>query len=232
MNKRIYAVLLASGRGERMGSHLPKQFLKIGEKTVVEHSLGVFNAMEEIDGIVLVVHSEYRDLMEDLLMRSPIPKLVALVDGGETRQLSSYQGLLAVPAADGHVLIHDAVRPLVSVNLARACLQGLVESQAVTSAIPSSDTVVEVDERGYVAAVPLRSRIWRVQTPQAFTLSLIRQAHEMAQNEGFMHASDDCSLILRYALSAVWTVSGETRNLKVTHLEDLILAEHLLNGST
>ncbi len=226
----VYAVLLASGRGERMGSHLPKQFLKMGDKTVVEHSLRTFDSMDEIDGIVLVVNGEYRDLMEDLLRHHPVPKLVALVDGGETRQQSAWIGLMTVPVQEGQVLIHDAVRPLVSENLARACLSGLSEARAVTSAIPSSDTIIEVNEEGYIDSVPPRNRLWRVQTPQAFDLSLIRQAHVKALDEPFFYATDDCSLIIRYKLAPVWIVSGENRNLKLTHLEDLALAEYLLSG--
>jgi 2-C-methyl-D-erythritol 4-phosphate cytidylyltransferase len=228
----VYAVLLASGRGERMGSDLPKQFLKIGDKTVVEHSLHAFDAMGEIDGIVLVVHGEYRELMEDLLAHHPVQKIVALVDGGETRQQSAYIGLMHVPVQSGQVLIHDAVRPLVSANLSRACLSGLADAAAVTCAIPTSDTIIEVDEQGFIAAVPPRNRLWRVQTPQAFELALIRQAHQRAIDESYFHATDDCSLILRYQLSPVWIVSGETRNLKLTHMEDLALAEYLLNGHT
>ncbi len=226
----LYAILLASGRGERMGSDIPKQFLKIGDKTVVEHSLHAFSHMEEIDGIVLVVNGDYRDLMEDLLAHHPVDKLAVLVDGGETRQQSAYIGLMNVPVQDGRVLIHDAVRPLVSANLSRACLDGLREARAVTCAIPSSDTLIEVDEQGFITDVPPRNRLWRVQTPQAFDLALIRQAHQMAIDEPFLHATDDCGLVLRYSLSPVWIVSGETRNLKLTHREDLALAEYLLNG--
>lgn len=215
-----------------MGSELPKQFLKIGDKTVVEHSLHAFDTMEEIDGIVLVVNGDYRELMEDLLAHHPVSKLIGLVDGGETRQQSAFIGLKYVPVLSGHVLIHDAVRPLVSANLSRACLSGLVDARAVTCAIPTSDTIIEVDEQGYVTSVPPRSRLWRVQTPQAFDLALIRQAHQLALDESFFHATDDCSLILRYKLSPVWIVSGETRNLKLTHMEDLAMAEFLLNGHT
>lgn len=228
--RKIFTILLASGRGERMGTDIPKQFLKIGDKTVVEHSLHVFSNMEEIDGIVLVVHGEYRDLMEDLLRHHPVDKLVALVDGGESRQQSAYIGLMSVPIQEGKVLIHDAVRPMVSANLSRACLDGLREAQAVTCAIPSSDTIIEVNEQGFVAGIPQRNRLWRVQTPQAFDLATIRKAHAMAIEERFFQATDDCGLVLRYKLSPVWIVSGETRNLKVTHWEDLALAEALLNG--
>jgi len=213
-----------------MGSDLPKQFLKMGDKTVVEHSLHAFADMEEIDGIALVVNGQYRELMEDLLRHHPVPKLVALVDGGETRQQSAYIGLMSIPLQTGQVLIHDAVRPLVSENLARACLNGLSEARAVTSAIPSSDTIIEVNEDGYIDSVPPRNRLWRVQTPQAFDLALIRQAHAMALDEPFFYATDDCSLIIRYKLAPVWVVSGENRNLKLTLREDLALAEYLLNS--
>ncbi len=225
--RSVYTVLLASGRGERMGSDLPKQFLKIGDKTVVEHSLQVFALMDEIDGIVLVVNGKYLDLMEDLLRHHPISKVMALVEGGDTRQQSAFLGVNHISAQEGVVLIHDAVRPLVSANLARACLEALCEVQAVTCAIPSSDTIIEVNEKGFISAVPPRKHLWRVQTPQVFDLPLIRQAHQRALEEEYVNATDDCSLILRYELAPVWVVSGEERNLKLTHSADLALAEYL-----
>lgn len=225
---RTWAVLLASGKGERLGAELPKQFLEFGGRLVIEHSLDLFQALPEIEALVIVVHPQYLARLEELLGRRSRAKISAVVPGGATRQQSSDLGLRAIPDHSGRVLIHDAARPLVTSRIVQNCLAGLDRAPAVTAAIESSDTIIEIDNDGFLQALPDRSRLRRVQTPQAFDLELIRRAHALAAAENYHAASDDCGLVLRYGLGRVLAVPGEPANLKLTTREDFLLATAVL----
>jgi len=224
-----WAVLLASGKGERLGAELPKQFLELGGRLVIEHSLDLFQALPEIDAVVIVVHPQYLARLEELLGRCSRAKISAVLPGGATRQQSAALGLQAINATSGRVLIHDSARPLVTAQIVRSCLAGLEQAPAVTATIESSDTIIEIDNDGFLQALPDRSRLRRVQTPQAFDLELIRRAHALAAKENYHAAGDDCGLVLRYGLGRVLVVPGEPANLKLTTREDFLLASALLN---
>ncbi len=228
MTSPVVAVILASGSGERFGSDLPKQFLDLAGRAVVEHSLARFDEHPAIDRIVLVVHPGHRSQVEALLARRPFAKLAPLVDGGATRQQSSLLGIAAIDADSARVLIHDAARPLLSAALVSRCLAALERHTASGVAVPSTDTVVQVDEQGKLVAVPPRLSMWRMQTPQGVHLEVSREAHRRATAEGLKDASDDCSLVLRYRLADVAIVPGEEGNFKITSPGDLELAEQLL----
>lgn len=225
----VVAVVLASGSGERFGSAVPKQFLELAGQAVVEHSLARFAEHPAIDRIVLVIQAAHRPRVEELLARRPVAKLARLVDGGATRQASSTLGIGAIEEEEGLVLIHDAARPLLSAGLVSSCLDALERHDAIGVAVPSVDTVVQVDDGGNLAAIPPRRQMWRMQTPQGFRLAVIREAHRRAAAEGVTDASDDCGLVLRYRLADVHVVPGEEDNFKITSPGDLELAELLLS---
>ncbi len=225
-----WAVLLASGKGERLGAELPKQFLELGDRLIIEHSLDLFQALPEVEALVIVVHPQFLGRLKELLARCSRDKVQAVVPGGATRQQSSYLGLQAIPDSRGRVLIHDAARPLVTARVVQNCLAGLDRAPAVTAAIESSDTVIEVNPEGFLLGLPDRSSLRRVQTPQAFDLELIRRAHQLAASENFHAASDDCGLVLRYGLDRVLAVPGDPANIKLTTREDFLQASAVLKS--
>ena len=223
-----YAVLLASGTGERLENPLPKQFLKVAGRTLVEHTLEIFERHSRIDGIIIVVHRDYRSLMEEILLKNHFTKVIKLINGGKSRQESSFFGVNSLPEGEEClVLLHAAVRPFLSTKTIDLCLDALGEYGAVDVAIPATDTIIKRDERGFIDSIPSRRELMRGQTPQGFRASIIKEAHRRAQAENFTEVTDDCGLVLRYGISPIFIVQGEESNLKVTYPGDIVLADKL-----
>ena len=145
-NLKNVAIILASGSGTRFGSETPKQFMKLAGKTVLEHTLDVFERHCSIDEIVVVCAAESMSMTTEIVNRAGYRKITKLVIGGGTRQQSSAAGINAIPGDRHKVLVHDAVRPLLDVATIDRCLSALDVSNAVDTAVPASDTIIEVDD--------------------------------------------------------------------------------------
>lgn len=215
--KRVGAILLMGGEGARFGSSLPKQFHLLGAKKLYEHALETLQASELFHEILLVCHPDWMDL--------PHP---GIIQGGKTRQESSYLGLKGFKERPDLVLIHDAVRPFVSERILRENVEGARLWGAVDTCIPSADTIVHAPDGKTIREIPLRREYLRGQTPQTFRWDWIVEAHERARLEGIENASDDCQLVLRMG-KKVAIVQGEEKNIKITSEFDLCLAKQLLS---
>jgi 2-C-methyl-D-erythritol 4-phosphate cytidylyltransferase len=220
------AILLASGSGSRFRSETPKQFLKLAGKSVLEHTLDVFQRHPRIDSIVLVIGGEHRLLVDQIVSAGGYGKVTRIVEGGATRRSSSAAGIGAVEG-DGHkVLVHDAVRPLLDADIVDRCLDALDEFDAVDTGIPSADTVIQVTAAGLIERIPDRGTLRLGQTPQGFRSGILRQAHALAEADG-PSVTDDCALILHFGLGEVRVVDGGVENIKVTYPSDIYLADRL-----
>jgi 2-C-methyl-D-erythritol 4-phosphate cytidylyltransferase len=227
--KKNLVLILAGGSGSRMGGELPKQFYTLKNKTVIGHTIDRFEAHPGIDHIYIVTHPEFRERAEQVVRTGSYRKVVKVMNGGAVRQDSSRIGVMAAEVETyENVLIHDAARPFVSKEIIDSMLEKLEQYQAVNVAIPSPDTIIEVDERHCLKAVPDRSVLRRVQTPQGFKLALMQEAHRMAAEQGITNATDDCSLILHFDLAPVVVVEGSPMNIKITYPFDLEVAEKLV----
>ncbi len=220
----VYGLILASGSGERLKNEVPKQFIKIGRKTIIEHTIDTFEENKYIDEIILVCNPLFRDLMEEILAKNKYKKVKHLLDGGKTRRESSYAGINFIQSDDASVLIHDGVRPFVSHRIIEDCVKALEVYNAVAAGIPCVDTIIKVNSQNIIEEIPQRKYLMRVQTPQAFKTGLIKEAHRLALNDN-IEFTDDCSLVMRYKLAPVYIVYGEEKNIKITYPEDLVLAE-------
>ena len=220
-----YAIILASGSGSRYGADLPKQFSKIGEKTILEHTLSVFENNENIDKIILVVTPNFIDFAQKIIENMDCKKVEKIIEGGDLRKDSSYNGVFAVDEKEANVLIHDCARPFVTDRIINDCIKALKKYDAVNVAIPAVDTIIEV-ENGLIKSTPNREKLMQVQTPQCFKLSLIKKAHELAKND--TKFTDDCGLITKNNLADVYVVQGEIENFKITYPKDFYLAEKIL----
>ena len=229
---KTYAIILAAGKGERMQANVPKQFLKLAGRKVLEHTLCVFQKHARIDEIFLVINEESRLLVEEMLLSGDFPKVTKILGGGATRRESSLAGVRAVPEDNAYVLLHDSVRPFVSSRIIDDMLEALATFQAVDVAIPATDTIIEVDDRNRITNVPPRRYLRRGQTPQGFRADIIKRAHQLAAKETDVIATDDCGLVLRYGLCDIHVVPGEEKNIKITHSEDLFLADKLFQLNT
>ncbi|MEI6613519.1 MAG: 2-C-methyl-D-erythritol 4-phosphate cytidylyltransferase [Chrysiogenales bacterium] len=222
------AVILAGGSGERFQGSMPKQFLKIAGRSLLQICLEQFQGHSGIDGIVLVCPAAQLDLAGEMVATACISKVQKILPGGKTRQESSFIGVSAVPPGIENILIHDAVRALVPDGIIARVLEALAHSRAVMPVLAVSDTTIRIDKAGVVAAVLDRSILRLVQTPQGFRLEIIHRAHELARAEGYSNVGDDCSLVLRYMLAPVVTVPGDPTNIKITYPLDLAVAEAIL----
>ena len=220
-----YAIILASGSGSRYGNELPKQFVKIAGKTILEHTIEIFENAPEIDNICVVITPEYRYVAENILLKNNYKKVVSLLNGGETRKDSSYIGISSIIEEDANVIIHDCARPFLSQRIIKDCVEALKNYDAIDVAIPTADTIIEVDEKNTIKNIPVRANLRRGQTPQCFKLSVIKKAHELSKND--KNFTDDCGLIVKYNLCDVYVVEGEIENIKITYPSDIYMADRL-----
>ncbi len=214
------AVIVAAGRGERLGSGRPKALVTVAGRPMLEWSVETLRAVPGVDQIVVALPASELDAA---------PAATTAVAGGEVRSQSVREGLRACGEGDP-VIVHDAARPLASIDLFERALRELEVSgaDAVLAAAPVSDTVKEVGEDGHTVRRTLeRSRLWAVQTPQVFRRAVLEQALEQATDAELAAATDDAWLIeLRGGIVRV--LASEAQNIKITTSADLHLAERLL----
>jgi 2-C-methyl-D-erythritol 4-phosphate cytidylyltransferase len=223
------AVLLAGGTGTRVGGSLPKQLVEVAGKPLMEHSLAVLDAHPGVDEVVVVMAAGHVGAAEEIVRSGGYGSVRAVEVGGATRDGSTRRALELLGDDDALVLLHDAARPLLSPTLVSRCLEALHRYDAVTPAVPSSDTLVEVAADGTIAAVPERARLRRVQTPQGFRVGVLREAHARAVADPAFEPTDDCSVVRRYLPHVpVAVVAGDAQNFKVTEPLDVLLADRLL----
>ena len=220
-----YGIILASGTGSRYGADVPKQFVKIAGKTILEHTIEVFEKAEGINDIIIVITPEYRTMAEEILLKNNYKKVSKLLNGGEIRKESSYIGISAIEDAEANVLIHDCARPFLTQKIISDCIEALKKYDAVDVAITSADTIVKIDENNIIQHIPNRATLRRGQTPQCFKLSTIKKAHELSQND--KNFTDDCGLVVKYNLTDVYVVEGDVENIKVTYPSDIFMADRL-----
>ena len=224
MNRRVYAVILASGKGERMNCGFPKQFAEIKGKTIIERSIEAFEKNENVDEIIVVSEPSTIEKIKEIVQRNGYEKVTKIVPGGVVRAESSSIGVGEVAEDDAKVLIHDAARPLVTQRIINDCVTALDSCDAVHTAIKATDTIIEA-ENGTMKAATERSRMMQVQTPQGFRAGIIKKAHSLAKKEGFAGATDDCGIVFRYGLTEIRIVNGDRTNIKITYPEDIAVAE-------
>lgn len=226
----IVALIVAGGKGIRFGGNMPKQYALLAGVPILVRTLRVFDECDCVDRLVVAVPPEDVDFVgHSMLASGALRKSVAVVAGGARRQDSVCNGLAAVPSEAAVVVIHDAVRPLVTCAAISACVESARQHGACILAWPVWDTLKRVSSAGCIEATLPRDDVWMAQTPQAFRSVVIRTAHERARREQ-LPATDDASLVERMG-TAVHVLPGSLRNLKITTAEDLALAEALLGAA-
>jgi 2-C-methyl-D-erythritol 4-phosphate cytidylyltransferase len=225
------AVVLAGGVGERLGLQMPKQLVKVAGKAVVEHTLAAFEKSPVIDRVLILMTPGYLDEVEAIVARGGFTKVSAVISGGRTRSETTQKALEAMGGTECKMIIHDAVRPLVSQRIIADSVRALDRFEAIDVAIPSADTIIsveEIDGEEVIADIPDRSRLRRGQTPQGFRMSTLRKAYELAVADPNFTATDDCGVVRRYLPDvAIHVVPGDENNLKITHPIDIHLADKL-----
>jgi 2-C-methyl-D-erythritol 4-phosphate cytidylyltransferase len=232
---RMVAVVLGGGVGQRIGAQVPKQLLKLGGRTLIEHCVAAFEQAPGVDQILVVMAAGYVDQVKEILAEAGYRKVSAVIQGGAGRPDSTRVALAAIAGSgDGEdggdcgVLLHDAARPLVDQRIIADCVASLQVHHAIGVAVPTSDTIV-VTDNGVMHSMPRRETLQRCQTPQCFRLPVITRAHELAAADPDFSPTDDCGVVLRYLPDVkVHVVLGSERNIKITYPQDLAIAELML----
>lgn len=216
---RIGALLLMGGKGERFGSTMPKQFHHLSGKSIYLHTLDSFIESALFDEIVLTCPKNWMEAV-----RREVPSFkIRIVEGGSSRQESSFQGLLGFSQPPDYVVIHDAVRPFVSKEVLLQNIVNAIEVGAADTCIPSADTLVYAPSGAKIESIPNREDYLRGQTPQSFSFPLILNAHQTTNRK---NCTDDCRLV-RDLNHPIAVVKGDESNIKITSELDLLIAEQL-----
>jgi 2-C-methyl-D-erythritol 4-phosphate cytidylyltransferase len=224
----VYGVIAAAGAGRRLAGEIPKLEIEILGKPLVYYALEAFQSAPCMESIILVVPPDRLGAWPvSRLHDAGIGKVVAVIAGGANRQESVCLALEGIPDDGGTVVVHDGARPLVTPDMIEAACSAARSGEAVITAVPLTDTVKQVED-GRVVGTADRERLVAVQTPQAFSLGLLREAHRLARQEGFQ-GTDDASLVERLG-KTVAVIEGSRDNIKVTYPEDLVMVEAVLNG--
>lgn len=224
------AIVLAGGSGRRMGNALPKQFLKVNERMIIEHTIDAFERSVRIDEIAVVTHPDYVEEMKGIIAANAWKKVARVLLGGKERTDSTLSALRAYTEGDDRLLIHDGVRPLVSQEIIENVCDALMTCDAVNVVIPAVDTIIEVKDGAMVAA-PKRENLRQVQTPQGFKRAVLAQAFDRALEDPTFVATDDCGVVFKYAPdTTIKIVDGDTTNIKITYKEDLEFAKKILDN--
>ncbi len=227
MNQICRAIIVAAGRGQRMGGDIPKQFLKLEGKPIIVHTLFKFDCIERITDIIVVIADEYMEYMEGhVLDRYRFKKPVKLVSGAASRQQSVFNGIKALPQDTDIVIIHDGVRPFVERRFIEESIDRANIYGGAVVGVPVKDTIKKVDSTGTIETTLQRDVLWAVQTPQTFKFDIILKAHRQAIEDEFV-GTDDSMLVERIGFG-VNMIMGSYANIKITTKEDLILAKAML----
>jgi 2-C-methyl-D-erythritol 4-phosphate cytidylyltransferase len=224
------AIIFAGGVGKRMGNtEKPKQFMEIAEKPIIIHTLEVFEKCEEIDAIVVSLLADWIDYFNDLVKKYNITKVKTVVPGGETGQMSIFNGIKAAHdlfPEDSTVIINDGVRPFITEELIRENIKSVEEHGSAISCVPTTETFVITDENGKILSIPERSKSLVAKAPQSFVLKDIYETHLKAQADGIFDSIDSCTLMYNYKKDLA-TVMTDYDNIKITTPKDISLGQSI-----
>ena len=221
------AVIVSAGKGQRFMEGRKKQFFSLGEKPILAHTLDRFDACPLIRSILLVVGREDQDYcLTEIIEKFRYRKISRIIPGGKQRQDSVRNGLDGLPGDAEIIVIHDGVRPFVTKEMIEESIRSAARFGAVIIAMPVKDTIKMAHPDGTVLKTLERESLWQAQTPQTFQASLIREAYLKATEDGYI-GTDDASLVERLG-KKIHILPGSYTNIKITTLEDLMLANLIL----
>ncbi len=234
MDKKCTAIVLSAGRGSRMGTDTPKQYLDLCGRPVLYYSLKAFQDSFIDEIIIVAAKDDFSFIKEEITDKYGITKVSGMTEGGAQRYDSVLNGLRAVKESD-YVFIHDGARPFVDGEMLARAYETVSKFGTAIVAVPSKDTVKITDEKGVAVDTPDRSSVWLMQTPQVFDFRKIKEAYErMAARKNEVESgsavkiTDDAMVMEQFGTLPVHVSSGSYRNIKITTPEDMLIAEAFL----
>ena len=223
---KTWAVIVAAGKGKRMGAGLNKQFINVKGKPLLFYTIKAFSDCQEIDKIVIVCAPEEIDYCnEEIIKKYNFQKVYSIVPGGEERYQSVFNGLRAIEDCE-IVLIHDGARPFISDEIIKDGIKYARIYDACTCGVIPKDTIKIMDECGFSLSTPKRESLFSVQTPQSFKFDLIFKCYNKIKNQSIVF-TDDTSLVEHFG-HKVFLYPGSYKNIKITTPEDLFIAENII----
>lgn len=219
----VSVIVLAGGAGKRMNKPIPKQFLALAGKPVIMHTLERLDRIDMVNEIVIVCHHDYKDFLLNCMESYMLKKNYVLVDGGETRQDSVYNGLCAV--SNEVVLIHEAARPFVKESEFKNMIEEPEDAVIYGYSIPFT---VSKRDGTYIGGLYERNQLVNVQLPQKFNRNVLMKAHRKAQAEGRIF-TEDSSMVYEYTDTKIKIMTGTPYNIKITEPSDLTMGEQIYN---
>lgn len=219
-------IIVSAGKGSRMKADINKQFLKIGNKEVIAHTIDKFYNNKNIDEIIVVIRDDEKEFFKENIIDKYGYKNIKIVFGGRERQDSVYNGLKELEKSCQIVLIHDGARPFVTNEIIEESIECAKKYNSAIVGVPVKDTIKIVNKNNDVCDTPNRSTLWSIQTPQVFNYLLIMEAHEKAKEDKY-YGTDD-SMLMEHLGYNVKVVEGSYNNIKITTPEDLKIAEEIL----
>lgn len=224
------AVIVAAGKGKRMGTEISKQFLPLCGKEILAHTVEKFEQAACIRDIILVTGGDALQDVRQMVQEYGWKKIISVTEGGKERQDSVFLGLQQVPQDTEIVLIHDGVRPFVTEEILERSIAAAKETGGCVAGVPAKDTIKVCDAEGFAIATPNRSTLRQIQTPQTFRRKEILAAYEKAKADGFL-GTDDAS-VAEHSGFPVRVIMGSYSNIKITTKEDLLIGAAFLKEET
>jgi 2-C-methyl-D-erythritol 4-phosphate cytidylyltransferase len=229
---KTVAIILAGGLGVRFNAGIPKQLVKINGEPIIVYTLKTFEKCKSIDEIAVAIHKDWVNHFKTMLKRYNFKKVKYIIEGGATRQESSYNTLKflkdnCIAYNDDIVVIHDATRPFVTEEIIKKNIDACKTYGSVDTVIKTVDTMIVADGEGFIKEIPKRDYLYNGQTPQTFRFGVIWKAHEKVKKEGYTGSTDDCKLVLKLK-RRVKIVEGAYENIKITTPFDTWLAKLIL----
>ena len=224
------AVIVAAGKGKRMGTEISKQFLPLCGKEILAHTVEKFEKAACIRDIILVTGGDALQDVRQMVQEYGWKKIISVTEGGKERQDSVFLGLQQVPQDTEIVLIHDGVRPFVTEEILERSIAAAKETGGCVAGVPAKDTIKVCEAEGFAIATPNRSTLRQIQTPQTFRRKEILAAYEKAKADGFL-GTDDAS-VAEHSGFPVRVIMGSYSNIKITTKEDLLIGAAFLKEET
>ena len=225
--KKTVAIILAGGKGKRMGANVSKQFIEVNEKPIIYYTIKSFEACKSIDEIILVLPKDEVDYFKENIMNKFDFNISSIVEGGKERQDSVYNALNSIHDCDV-VLIHDGARPFVSEKIIKDGIDKAREYGAAAPGVMPKDTIKVRDNSGFSVKTLKRDELVAIQTPQCFNFDIIKKCHEEVKNKN-IQVTDDTMVVEMFG-NQVYIYDGDYKNIKVTTKEDLIMCNEFLNN--
>jgi 2-C-methyl-D-erythritol 4-phosphate cytidylyltransferase len=228
--EKCIAIVLAGGKGKRMESSLPKQYINLNGKPILYYALNQFQKSDIIDEIILVTgKDEIEYCKENIVTRYSMNKVKNIIEGGAERYNSVYNGLQIIHQCS-YVFIHDGARPFIENEVIHNLYTCVKEYKACAVGVMAKDTVKIADDKGYILNTPNRNNVWMIQTPQVFEWNIIKKAYELLMNSNCNNITDDAMVVENMLNHKVKLVQGNYENIKVTTPSDLLIATAFLES--